>query len=137
MNTSFFQRFIEEIPPLTRKFVERKAGFSAKVVEILESTGTTQRELSEKLGKKESYVSRILSGNANPTLKTIVQLEIALGKDVIDFHVAPKAYQGMSVLYHQSSWGESDNKVYSIMSSASITVDGDPYSVIEKSANVA
>ncbi|NTU95289.1 MAG: helix-turn-helix transcriptional regulator, partial [Bacteroidales bacterium] len=43
--------------------------------------------LAEKLGKKESYISRVLSGNANPTLKTIAELEVALGEDVISFNL--------------------------------------------------
>ncbi|NTW82582.1 MAG: helix-turn-helix transcriptional regulator [Chlorobiaceae bacterium] len=47
----------------------------------------TQRELAEKIGKKESYISRILSGYANTTLKTISELEEALGEDIISFNL--------------------------------------------------
>ena len=51
----------------------------------------TQRELAEKLGKQESYVSKILAGWSNPTLKTIVEFEVALGKDIIDFNLESTA----------------------------------------------
>jgi transcriptional regulator with XRE-family HTH domain len=82
---SLFQNVLDTIPPGTKKYVNRQLGFAATVSEKLKSVGMTQRELAEKMGKKESYISRILSGDANPTLKTIAELEVALGKDVIAF----------------------------------------------------
>jgi transcriptional regulator with XRE-family HTH domain len=84
---SLFQELVERIPDVTKKYVNRQVGFAATVSEKLKDTGMTQRELAEKLGKKESYISRILSGNANPTLKTITELEVALGEDVISFNL--------------------------------------------------
>lgn len=39
----------------------------------------TQRQLATALGKRESYVSRALSGGVNFTLRTIAQFEVALG----------------------------------------------------------
>ena len=93
MNTSFFQKFVEQIPPFTKKYVERQGEFAVKLSELLESTGMTQRELAEKLGKKESYVSRILAGWTNPTLKTIVEFDVALGKDILDFNLDIKRDQ--------------------------------------------
>ena len=98
MNTSFFQKFVEQIPPFTKKYVERQGEFAVKLSELLESTGMTQRELAEKLGKKESYVSRILAGWSNPTLKTIVEFEVALGKDILDFNLDIKRDQSENTL---------------------------------------
>ena len=43
----------------------------------------TQKELAEKLGVKESFISRILAGHENLTLKTITKLESALESDII------------------------------------------------------
>ncbi|WP_083694531.1 helix-turn-helix transcriptional regulator [Chlorobium sp. KB01] len=90
MSNSLFQKVVEQIPSVTKKYVERQGEFAVKVNELLESTGMTQRELADKLGKKESYVSRILAGWSNPTLKTIVEFEAALGKDIIDFQLGLK-----------------------------------------------
>ncbi len=84
---SLFQELVERIPDVTKKYVNRQAGFATTVSEKLKDTGMTQRELAEKVGKKESYISRILSGNATPTLKTIAELEVALGEDVISFNL--------------------------------------------------
>lgn len=91
MNKSLLKRVVESISPDKRKFVKRQGEFAAKIDEILEQTGMTQRELAEKLGKQESYVSKILAGWSNPTLKTIVEFEVALGKDIIDFNLESTA----------------------------------------------
>lgn len=104
MNTSFFQKFVEQIPPFTKKYVERQGEFAVKLSELLESTGMTQRELAEKLGKKESYVSRMLAGWSNPTLKTIVEFEVALGKDIVDFNLDVKKVQSEKTSRTESSW---------------------------------
>jgi transcriptional regulator with XRE-family HTH domain len=90
---SLFKSLLESIPSSTKKYVDRQVGFASTVAEKLRFTGMTQRELAEKLGKKESYVSRILSGDANPTLKTIAEVEDALGEDVISFNLQKKASQ--------------------------------------------
>jgi transcriptional regulator with XRE-family HTH domain len=87
---SLFKSLLESIPSSTKKYVNRQVGFATTVAEKLRYTGMTQRELAEKLGKKESYISRILSGEANPTLKTIAEVEVALGEDVISFNIHKK-----------------------------------------------
>jgi len=84
---SLFKSILDNIPSSAKKYVNRQVGFAAAVAEKLKSTGMTQRELADKMGKKESYISRVLSGDANPTLKTIAQLEDALGDDVISFNL--------------------------------------------------
>jgi transcriptional regulator with XRE-family HTH domain len=84
---SLFQKLVGNIPPFTRKYVNRQVGLAATVAEKLKASGMTQRELADKLGKKESFISRVLSGDANPTLKTISAFEVALGVDVISFNL--------------------------------------------------
>lgn len=44
----------------------------------LSKSGMTQKELAAKLGKKPSQITRILSGEANVTLRTIAELDSAL-----------------------------------------------------------
>lgn len=95
---SLFQKLLERIPDVTKKYVNRQVGFAATVSEKLKDTGMTQRELAEKLGKKESYISRVLSGNANPTLKTIAELEVALGEDVISFNLQMRKAKATPVI---------------------------------------
>lgn len=84
---SLFQKLVESMPPFTKQYVDRQVGFAATVAEKLKASGMSQRELANKLGKKESFISRVLSGDANPTLKTISEFEVALGEDVISFNL--------------------------------------------------
>lgn len=95
---SLFQNLLDGIPPVTKKYVNRQLGFAATVAEKLKHNGMTQRELAEKLGKKESYISRVLSGDANPTLKTVSELEVALGADVISFNLQKQKAKCSSVI---------------------------------------
>jgi len=95
---SLFKNLLDSVHPLTKKYVNRQVGFAATVAEKLKFSGVTQRELAERLGKKESYISRILSGDANPTLKTISELEVALGEDVISFNLENRKGKLSSVI---------------------------------------
>ena len=102
MTKSLLQSVVESISLDKRKFVKRQGEFAAKIDELLESTGMTQRELAAKLGKQESYVSKILAGWSNPTLKTIVEFEVALGKDIIDFNLESTSHQVVSASSFQT-----------------------------------
>ena len=56
---------------------------SGLVCEAMQRKGLTQRALAELLGKKESEISRWLSGLHNFTLKTITRLEAVLEEDLV------------------------------------------------------
>ncbi len=45
----------------------------------MSESGMTQMELAERLGKKPSQIARILSGEANVTLRDVAELDLALG----------------------------------------------------------
>lgn len=44
------------------------------------SAGLTQAELGERLGRKQTYISALESGRANPTIATLEELVDATGK---------------------------------------------------------
>ena len=90
MSKSRFRQFVEKIPPVRRRFVRKQGDIAMQLGKLLEEKGWTQRRLAQETGKKESYISRILSGGGNPTLKTIVELEEALNAEIL---VAPMFYE--------------------------------------------
>jgi|GEM_PF-5797224 len=49
------------------------------VYDRMEELGIDQKTLAERMGKRESQISRLLSGEANFTMKTLAQLDEALG----------------------------------------------------------
>lgn len=101
--TSLLRKAAAAVSPTTRRFVERQGAFAVRVTEIMKVSGITQRQLAEKLGKNESYISRIVAGWANPTLKTIVEFEVALGQNVIEIPCQQKS-EGSTVIGDDSVW---------------------------------
>lgn len=69
---------------------ERKAEFNlsfaiaTRIDEVLKRKGMTQRELAQRLGKRESEVSKWLTGRHNFTTNTIARISLALGTTIIN-----------------------------------------------------
>lgn len=51
-----------------------------QVVEYKEKKGINQTELAEELGVTKGYVSQILKGEFNYTLKKLIEISLAIGK---------------------------------------------------------
>lgn len=51
-----------------------------QVTEFMEKEGINQTELAQKLGVTKGYVSQVLKGEFNYTLKKLIELAMAVGK---------------------------------------------------------
>lgn len=51
-----------------------------QVIEYMEKHDFNQNQLAEKWGFSKGYISQILNGNCNFSLKKLVELSLALGK---------------------------------------------------------
>lgn len=69
-------------PSASVRMLDYVMDFCFMVEDRLEELGMTRSELAKRLGRKPSSVSRILSGTANVTLKTIAEYDAALGLDI-------------------------------------------------------
>jgi transcriptional regulator with XRE-family HTH domain len=58
------------------------------IVELLEEQKISRQELARRLGKSKSFVSQLLSGERNMTLRTLADLGYVLGRN---FSVAPSS----------------------------------------------
>jgi transcriptional regulator with XRE-family HTH domain len=56
------------------------------IVSLLEEKGVSRQELAKRLGKSKSFVTQILSGERNMTLRTLADVGYALGHT---FSLAP------------------------------------------------
>jgi antitoxin component HigA of HigAB toxin-antitoxin module len=73
-----------EIDPRNEKFIEKNTDIVEEIYALMEQHGVnSQKELAKLLGKKESEVSKLLTGVQNMTLRSITNLEVALGTDII------------------------------------------------------
>jgi transcriptional regulator with XRE-family HTH domain len=73
--------------PEIAKFVDTSFDISDRIHEILEERGISQKQLAEMLGKKESQVSKWMTGTHNFTIKTLALLEVKLNATI--FQVSP------------------------------------------------
>jgi len=53
-------------------------GLNAQVVSRMEATGVRRSDLARRMGVSKAYITRILKGNPNLTLRTIAALSLAL-----------------------------------------------------------
>jgi transcriptional regulator with XRE-family HTH domain len=51
-----------------------------QVTEFMEKEGINQSQLAEKLGVSKGYISQVLKGEFNYTLKKLIELAMAVGK---------------------------------------------------------
>jgi len=51
-----------------------------QVITYMEKSGLNQNQLADKLGVSKGYVSQILKGEFNYTLKKLIEISIAIGK---------------------------------------------------------
>lgn len=62
--------------------------FIDEISDLMQKDGVTQQQIAERTGWKPPYVSRILRGDANLTLKTMARLAAAFDR-FIHIHLAP------------------------------------------------
>lgn len=74
-----FDELLRAVPKEQQELIEKELAIAVRIQDLITEQGITKRDLARKVGMKESQLSRILSGNTNLTLKTIVKLECALG----------------------------------------------------------
>lgn len=80
---TLFDQLLSRVPSDITKFVQKQGEIAVQIGTILKKKGMTQKEFAKLLDMKESQLSKILSGNANCTLKTITKIENALREDII------------------------------------------------------
>lgn len=78
-----FAEMFDEIPEESRRQSSLSFSITARIVELLLKKGWSQADFAKAAGKKESEISRWMSGTHNFTLKTISFIETVLGEDII------------------------------------------------------
>ena len=53
-----------------------------RICELMDRHDTSRAELARRLGKSRAYVTRLLNGQPNMTLKTLTQIAVALGEGI-------------------------------------------------------
>lgn len=86
--TNFLDKVLSKRKNWEKVFSRLKLDISSQIADYIENDpDLNQKVLADKLGKKESEISKWLTGNHNFTIKSIAKIEAAIGKDLV---VVPK-----------------------------------------------
>lgn len=78
-----FAEILAAVPEKNRRESERSFAIAGRISEILSRKGWSQADFAKAAGKKESEISKWMSGTHNFTIRTISLIETVLGEDVI------------------------------------------------------
>lgn len=98
IHNNLFQECLASVPKERKAEFELSFAIAERIVEVLKQKGMTQRDLAQKLNKRESEVSKWLTGRHNFTTNTIARIALALDAPIIN--VATSRY---SVLDEEST----------------------------------
>ena len=84
IKNDLFRQCLAAIPAEQKAEFELSYGIAERIREILRSKGLTQKEFAGQLNKRESEISKWLTGRHNFTMQTIAKIETALGCKLID-----------------------------------------------------
>ncbi|MCR5036462.1 MAG: helix-turn-helix domain-containing protein [Bacteroidales bacterium] len=90
IKNKLFRECLDSIPKDRMAEFELNFSIAERIAEILKQKGMTQRDLANKLGKRESEISKWLTGRHNFTISTLSKISYILDSPII--LVANKPY---------------------------------------------
>lgn len=81
--TAVLDRIRKRISPEQREFVQMNLSIATQINYILKKKGWSQKEFAKRLDKKESEVSRYLSGLHNISLKSLAKIKVVLKEEIL------------------------------------------------------
>jgi transcriptional regulator with XRE-family HTH domain len=79
----FFKQVMNSIPEDVKQSVSISMAIATQINFVLKRKNISQREFADMLGKKESEISKWLSGNHNFTTNTIGKIQSVLSEEII------------------------------------------------------
>ncbi len=65
------------------KIEEAKLDVGLKLAELRKDAGLTQKQLAQKVGKPQSTISRVETGELNPSIELVIELAQGLDKKLV------------------------------------------------------
>lgn len=84
VRNNLFRECLAAIPASQRNEFELSFGIAERISDVLKSKGLTQKDFAHKLNKRESEISKWMTGRHNFTIQTIAKIELALGCKLIN-----------------------------------------------------
>jgi len=83
------EKFKDDIEFLTEKVI---LDFTEQVIAYMKQNGINRAELAKRLGVSKAFITKLLNGNPNLTIKTMVSLAKTLDCD-INIEFAPEGFE--------------------------------------------
>ena len=83
VHNQLFRQCLAAIPEEQKAEFELSFGIAERTSEILKMKKLTQKDFANQLHKRESEISKWMTGRHNFTMQTIAKIEIALGCKLI------------------------------------------------------
>lgn len=83
IQNTLFRQCLASIPEDQKNAFELSYGIAERLSDILRMKGMTQKDFANMLGKRESEISKWLTGRHNFTTQTIARIEAALGCKIL------------------------------------------------------
>jgi len=101
MVTKILEKIKNRIPAFKKRMMEISFDITAQIYEYMKNgNNMTQKELAKKLNKKESEISKWLTGGHNFTIETIAKIEEVLNQKIL---VVPMfAQEDLGIKYSSS-----------------------------------
>ena len=84
ISNELFRQCLSAIPTEQKAEFDLSFGIAERLDALLKKKGITQHELADRLGKRDSEVSKWLTGRHNFTTNTIARIELAIGDKLIN-----------------------------------------------------
>jgi ribosome-binding protein aMBF1 (putative translation factor) len=102
----YFDNFLKSIPEQTKRSARISLDIASQINSILKKKNISQRELASRLNKKESEISKWLSGNHNFTIKTLAGIETILGEEIISVPIFDKKTSNKTMIKKSRTFGQ-------------------------------
>jgi DNA-binding helix-turn-helix protein len=84
MRNELFRHCLAAVPEEQKAEFELSFGIAERISEVLKAKNLTQKDFANRLHKRESEVSKWMTGRHNFTMQTIAKIEVALGCKLIN-----------------------------------------------------
>ncbi len=85
MNHEDAKKLILEDPEVKKEYdaLEPSYEIRSQLIELRIQQGLSQKELAERIGTKQSSISRLENGSYNPSIEFLSKIAHALGKEIL------------------------------------------------------
>jgi ribosome-binding protein aMBF1 (putative translation factor) len=78
-----FQEMLDFVPKHLGRKVDLSFDIAKRIHDILERKGWSQADFARAAGKKETEISKWMSGHCNFSLRTVAFIEVVLGESIL------------------------------------------------------